>query len=141
MGTAVAQRLTAAGFEVLAYDIDAANREYDATVRSPNSTLGIRGTHVSLLDQRPFPPEAVSLTGVAQFQSFKKQAVAFGGKNVKTKIDSEQGTAANTALAASVLDPRFTLARDWLINAHSPAHTGLLQLVPPKTCCVPFKVT
>jgi hypothetical protein len=93
------------------YDIAAGGVEHESTIRSPNSTLAVKGTMVSLTDTRPFPPEAVSLTGVAQFQAFKRQAVAFGGKDVKTKIDSEQGTAANTALANAVVDPTYAAAR------------------------------
>jgi hypothetical protein len=100
------------------YDISGGGVEHESTIRSPNSTLAVRGTKVSLTDTRPFPPEAVSLVGRAEFQSFKKQAVAFGGKN-KATIDSEQGTAANTALALSILDPSIAMARD-------PAEQALL---------------
>jgi hypothetical protein len=94
------------------YDIDAANREYDATVRSPNSTLGIRGTRVSLLDQRPFPPEAVSLTGTAQFRNIHRQLVALGRRNQgKTKITGDQTSAAQFALEQTVVDPQYAGAR------------------------------
>lgn len=94
------------------YDIDAANREYDATVRSPNSTLGIRGTRVSLLDQRPFPPEAVSLTGTAQFRNIRRQLVALGARGQgKTKIVGGQSNAAEYALGEAVLDPTLSGAR------------------------------
>jgi hypothetical protein len=94
------------------YDIDAANREYDATVRSPNSTLGIRGTQVSLLDQRPFPPEAVSLTGQAQFRNIRRQLVALGAKGQgKAKMTGEQNDATEYALDESVVDPVTGVAR------------------------------
>jgi hypothetical protein len=94
------------------YDIDAANREYDATVRSPNSTLGIRGTRVSLLDQRPFPPEAVSLTGTAQFRNIRRQLVALGARGQgKTKIVGGQANAAEYALDEAVIDPTLSGAR------------------------------
>ncbi|HEX3358881.1 MAG TPA: hypothetical protein VHS31_18025 [Tepidisphaeraceae bacterium] len=94
------------------YDIDAANREYDATVRSPNSTLGIRGTQVSLFDQRPFPPEAVSLTGTAQFQNLHRQLVALGKHGQgKTKITGNASSAAQLSLAEAVVDPTFSDAR------------------------------
>src|SRR6266545_1727827 len=36
------------------FDIEAAGREHDATISSPSSTLAVRGTKVSLYDQRPF---------------------------------------------------------------------------------------
>lgn len=100
------------------YDIAAGGLEHESTIRSPNSTLAVRGTKVSLTDTRPFPPEAVSLIGRAEFQSFKREVVAFGGK-AKTKIDSAQGTAAGTAFSLSVVDPSISLARD-------PAEQALL---------------
>lgn len=93
------------------YDIAEGGLEHESTIRSPNSTLAVRGTKVSLTDTRPFPPEAVSLIGRAEFQSFKRQAVAFGGKN-KAKIDSASGTAAGTAFDRALLDPTIALARD-----------------------------
>jgi hypothetical protein len=100
------------------YDIAAGGLEHESTIRSPNSTLAVRGTKVSLTDTRPFPPEAVSLTGRAEFRSFKREVVAFGGK-AKAKIDSAQGTAAETAFSLSVVDPSISLARD-------PAEQALL---------------
>jgi hypothetical protein len=100
------------------YDISAGGLEHESTIRSPNSTLAVRGTKVSLTDTRPFPPEAVSLIGRAEFQSFKREVVAFGGKN-KAKIDSAQGTAASTAFSLAVVDPSISLARD-------PAEQALL---------------
>src|SRR5438105_9048352 len=50
------------------YDIEAAGREHDSTITSPSNTLAVRGTKVSVLDQRPFAAEAVSLTGRAEFR-------------------------------------------------------------------------
>ena len=94
------------------YDISAGGLEHESTIRSPNSTLAVRGTMVSLTDTRPFPPEAVSLTGTAQFQAFKKQTMAFGGKGGKSRVDSSVGSAAETALMSSVLDPSISRARD-----------------------------
>src|SRR5437763_1541300 len=71
------------------YDIEAAGREHESTISSPSSTLAVRGTKVSLYDQRPFAPQAVSLTGRAQFKDAKKR-VAFGGKGAgKTTVDAE----------------------------------------------------
>jgi hypothetical protein len=94
------------------YDISAGGLEHESTIRSPNSTLAVRGTMVSLTDTRPFPPEAVSLTGTAQFQAFKRQTMAFGGKGGKSRVDSSAGSAAETALNSSVLDPSISRARD-----------------------------
>src|SRR6185436_19348648 len=70
------------------YDIEAAGREHESTISSPSSTLAVRGTKVSVFDQRPFPAEAVSLTGRAEFRDFKKR-VFFGKKNAgKTVINT-----------------------------------------------------
>ena len=59
--------------------IEEAGVEYDSTIRSPNAALAVRGTLVSLYDQPPFAPEAVSLTGRAVFRNTRRQLVAFGG--------------------------------------------------------------
>jgi len=93
------------------FDIEAAGREHDATISSPSSTLAVRGTKVSLYDQRPFRAEAVSLTGRAEFRTGKKQ-LAFGARNQgKTKVNTEQPSAASLALTQSVVDPSLSLAR------------------------------
>src|SRR5262245_24071872 len=69
------------------YDIESAGQEHEASISSPSSTLAIRGTKVSLTDQRPFNAVAVSLTGRAQFSDAKKK-VAFGNKGAgKLKVD------------------------------------------------------
>ncbi|HYE19254.1 MAG TPA: hypothetical protein VEA69_12465, partial [Tepidisphaeraceae bacterium] len=79
--------------------------------KSPSSTLAIRGTRVSLTDMRPFPPEAVSLTGRADFKDARK-TVSVGGRNAgKARVTSEQNSTAETALAESFIDPTIALAR------------------------------
>jgi len=96
------------------YDIEAAGIEHESTVRSPGATLAVRGTQVSLWDQPPFAPQARSLTGRATFaaaKNAKKKAVAFGAKGKKTKIDSQENTPAETALAATYVDPVYAGAR------------------------------
>jgi hypothetical protein len=93
------------------YDIAAGGIEHDSTIRSPNSTLAVRGTMVSLQDERPFAPQAVSLTGTAQFNAFKKQAVAFGGRN-KAKVEGDKNSAAESAFDESFVDPSLAFARD-----------------------------
>jgi hypothetical protein len=93
------------------YDIEAAGQEHESTISSPSSTLAVRGTKVSLYDQRPFRVEAVSLTGRADFREGKKQ-LAFGGKNAgKTKVAQGETTVGSVALAEAVLDPSITFAR------------------------------
>jgi hypothetical protein len=86
------------------YDIEAAGLQHDSTIHSPGAALAVTGTRVSLYDQPPFKPEAVSLTGVAQFRNAKKQMIAFGGKGKgKTTIKSESTSAAQAALDQSLL--------------------------------------
>jgi hypothetical protein len=80
-------------------------------IRSPSSTLAVRGTKVSLYDQRPFRPEAVSLTGRAEFGN-RKQRIPFGAAGLgKAKVDSAESSAAATALTQAVVDPNISLAR------------------------------
>ena len=44
------------------YQIEAAGLEHEAKISSPSSTLAVRGTTVSLYDQPPYKPEAISYT-------------------------------------------------------------------------------
>jgi len=93
------------------YDIEAAGQEHESTIASPSSTLAVRGTKVSLYDQRPFVAEAVSLTGRAQFRDIHKQ-LAFGGKGAgKTQVNTSKDSAAAVSLVGSFLDPTVALAR------------------------------
>jgi hypothetical protein len=93
------------------YDIEEAGIQHDATIIGPSSTLAVRGTKVSLTDSRPFAAEAISLTGRADLRDQRKQA-SVGAKNAgKAKIDSDKGSAAETALAESFIDPTVALAR------------------------------
>lgn len=106
------------------FDIEAAGREHEATIASPSSTLAIRGTVVSSYDQAPFAPEAVSLTGRAEFKDGKKQ-IAFGGKNAgKTKVNTESDSSASLALSETTLDPKFEMARS---EAEAPLIDRLLS--------------
>jgi hypothetical protein len=92
-------------------DVEAAGVEHRTVIRSPSSTLAVRGTRVSLYDQRPFRAEAVSLTGRADFRAGKKQ-IAFGARNQgKATVTEGQPNAAAVALAAATVDPNIALAR------------------------------
>jgi len=94
------------------YGISAAGVEHESTIRSSSSTLAVRGTIVSVFDQAPFLPEAVSLTGQAQYSFFKREEVSLGQKNgKKAKITGDSGSAAETALAAAIVDPFLSSAR------------------------------
>lgn len=104
------------------YDIESAGQEHEASISSPSSTLAIRGTKVSLFDQRPWTPEAVSLTGRASFQDSKKK-VFFGNKGAgKLKVDEKSGNSAQYALSQAVVDPSIARAR-------SESETGLINAV------------
>jgi len=92
------------------YDIEAGGVEHDATIRSPNATLAVRGTQVTLYDQPPFTPQAISLTGTAQFRDARK-TVPLGGKGHRAAIDTNTSTPAHLALNRSVVDPFVPRAR------------------------------
>jgi hypothetical protein len=91
------------------YDIEAAGVEHRSIIRSPSSTLAVRGTDVVLYDQPPFMPTAESFHGRAQF-GYAKQTVGVGGKGYARVAAGSTG-AAETALSNSVVDPRTSLSR------------------------------
>jgi hypothetical protein len=64
-------------------DVDAPVHPHKDTIVSPCCTLEIRGTRVSLYDQPPFEPEAVSLTGAAVLTS-AHGVLKFGAKGKGT---------------------------------------------------------
>lgn len=93
------------------YDIESAGQEHEASIASPSSTLAIRGTKVSLYDQRPFVSVATSLTGRAEFRDARK-TIAFGNKGAgTTKVDTQTGNSAQYALDKSIVDPSIARAR------------------------------
>lgn len=91
------------------YDIEAAGIEHESTIRSPSSTLAVRGTSVSLYDQPPFTPEALSYHGTATFRNAQRE-LRFGDKTL-TKVANDQSSAADTALALQAVDPTSSQAR------------------------------
>lgn len=95
------------------YKIEAAGLEHRSTVKTPNSTLGVRGTTVQVYDQRPFAPQAVSLTGRAQY-AVGKHRTAIGGKNTGIAVATGEQTPAQTALGNAVQDPVNPFARSAL---------------------------
>ena len=84
------------------YDIEAAGLGHDSTIHSPGATLAVRGTKVSLYDQPPFKPQAVSLTGVARFKNSKNQSVKLGGDG-KATIDADQSSVAQNNLGSTTM--------------------------------------
>jgi hypothetical protein len=91
------------------YDIEAAGVEHESTIRSPSSTLAVRGTNVVLTDQPPFAPEATSYTGTALYTEAQRET-KLGGRDY-AHLNSDDGTAAETALQQSVVDPQSAIAR------------------------------
>jgi hypothetical protein len=89
------------------YEIQAAGLEHEASIISPSSTLAVRGTTVSLFDQPPFNPEAISYTGRAAF-TYNRATVSVGTKNgAFAKALAGTSGAAETALNETVVDPRY----------------------------------
>jgi hypothetical protein len=96
----------------LRYDLEAGGLEHQSTLRSPNATLAVRGTKVSLFDQPPFAPQATSLTGRAEFRAFRRRVVAFGNRGQsKTVVTDTSTTAGDLALTETVIDPTLAGAR------------------------------
>jgi hypothetical protein len=93
------------------YDIEEAGIEHQSELVSPSSTLAIRGTKVSIYDQPPFAPSAVSLTGRALYTSAKRQ-IAFGGKGQgKTNVDSQNDSPGQVSLLQTFVDPNSHFGR------------------------------
>jgi hypothetical protein len=87
------------------YDIRKADVQYSATIRSPGSTLAIRGTDVIYEDSAPFPPSATSLEGRARFRNVRHQFINFGGVG-KSNVNSNNQGPGNVALDSTTDDPR-----------------------------------
>ena len=94
------------------YDLEGGGLEHQSTLRSPNATLAVRGTKVSLFDQPPFAPQAISLTGRAEFAAHRRKPIAFGRAGQgKTIVTPQSQTAGDVALQQTVVDPTLTYAR------------------------------
>jgi hypothetical protein len=108
------------------YDIESAEREHDTKVRSPSSVLAVRGTKVSIYDQPPFAPRAVSLVGRAEFRDLKKQ-ITFGGVG-KTQVGADSETPAAFAKDQTVTDPRGAFSArtesDYILQASLAVYGG-----------------
>jgi hypothetical protein len=76
--------------------IEQAGIEHDASIRSPNSALALRGTKVSLFEQSGFDPEAISLTGRAIYINTRGIRVPFGGIR-RAAVNGAQLSAAQQA--------------------------------------------
>jgi hypothetical protein len=93
------------------YSVEAAGLEHEGTISSPTATLAVRGTVVSLYDQPPFVPEAVSYMGKARFKDAHRQ-VNVGGKGAGTQtVTEDKDSPGETALYQGVIDPKVDEAR------------------------------
>jgi hypothetical protein len=91
------------------YHIQAVDLEHESTIRSPGSTLAIRGTDVVYEDQAPWTPNAVSLTGQARFRNDRREMLAFGGQK-PAAVSADKSSAAQVAAQKSTLDPKSKFA-------------------------------
>jgi hypothetical protein len=89
------------------FEVEAAGREHDVTVRSPSSVLAVRGTRFVAYDQPPFTPEAVSLEGRVMFRDVRRQ-VSLGtrGQAAVNRLRADRDSPAQTALADASVNPR-----------------------------------
>jgi hypothetical protein len=92
------------------YEIESAGAKHDSTIRSPSSTLAVRGTRVNLYDQPPFTPSAESYTGRAIY-TYAKRQTALGGPGRGAIVRADRGSAAESALGETVVDPSIAGAR------------------------------
>jgi hypothetical protein len=128
------------------YAIEAAGLEHEAKISSPSSTLAVRGTVVSLYDQPPFTPEAVSFTGRAEFTS-EGNTVYVGHKHGSlTKVMAGADGASQTGVDQTVVDPQYAAARsaaDSALIATQVSRGAVLSFdpianIPVVTNSVPF---
>lgn len=97
-------------------DFDSGGPTGDATLRSPNDTLAVRGTKVSLYDQPGFESRATSLTGTAEFENFRRQRVLFGKLGARVGsgdivVTSDNTDPASVVYQETVVDPTLRGAR------------------------------
>jgi len=89
------------------YDIQSAGLQHEASITSPSSTLAVRGTTVSLFDQPPYVPSAISFTGRARF-TYNHNTVSVGTKHGSyAKALAGTDGSAQTGVGDTVVDPRY----------------------------------
>ena len=94
------------------YQIEAAGREHDATIRTPNATLAVRGTAFTAYDQPPYEPSVHTYRGVVDFTYAKRLMSVGRGASARARRGP-----AETALDQSVVDPAGARARTASENA------------------------
>jgi hypothetical protein len=92
-------------------DVDLPAHPHQDTITTPCSTLAVRGTQVSMYDQPPYTPEAISLTGTALFHFNGSTQFAFGSKGGGTnKVAGDTVGAAQNQLNTGFVDPNGNFA-------------------------------
>jgi hypothetical protein len=86
--------------------IDASAMEHESRVLTPNSVLAVTGTDYEATDQVPFPPMATSYTGRVVFRDARKLTTVGAKGGTLARLSSQDSTPADTARAASRIDPR-----------------------------------
>ncbi len=93
------------------YSIETGGAEHESTIRTPGSTLSVRGTVVRVTDRPGFAPTAESFTGRAVYKT-ARGITSVGKKGGSyARVTANEGDAAQTALSQSVVDPAAALAR------------------------------
>ena len=93
------------------YQIEPASAKYECTVRTPGSTLELRGTSVRVTDRPGFAPTAESFTGRALFRAGRASTFLGTKGGGYARATAAQPDPAQAALGQSVVDPSTSLAR------------------------------
>jgi hypothetical protein len=103
-------------------DVDLPSHPHQDTIVSPSSTLAVRGTHVSLYDQPPYVPQAVSLTGAALFRNLHGALIPFGSHNGhKVVVDGDSTSTGDYTVNNTFIDPNGPF------SGHTPPEVESLQ--------------
>jgi hypothetical protein len=117
-------------------DVDAPILPHEDSIVSPSATLAVRGTRVSLYDQPPYEPEAVSLTGQAVYQNFLGGLVKFGSHGGKAAVGGTASSAAGYRIQQLVINPKggfpatTTAEQEELANSGDLGGTDLNEFSP-----------
>ena len=93
------------------YSIEAAGLEHESTISSPTGTMAVRGTRVSLYDQVPYTPQAISYTGHAHYVDANR-SISVGSKDGGLQsLMVNRDSPADSALFETFIDPAFGPSR------------------------------
>ena len=87
------------------YSIEAAGAEHESTIRTPGSTLSVRGTVVRVTDRPGFAPTAESFTGRALFRTARASTYLGRKGGGYARATANQLDSAQAALSQTVVDP------------------------------------